>query len=56
MAVLAAKAAQTAGRPEAAAFKNEARRYYDLLRRSYPGKELARYTRTMAQLEQGDSK
>ncbi len=56
MAVLAAKAAQTAVRPEAAAFKNEARRYYDLLRRSYPGKELARYTRTMTQLEQGDSK
>lgn len=56
MAVIAAKAAMDAQRPEAAAFKRAAEGYYALLRRSYPDKELARFTRMMTQIEQGESK
>lgn len=54
MAAIAADAARRAERPEAAAFLRAARRHYELLRRSYPPKELERFTRMMTRLEKGD--
>lgn len=54
IAAIAAIAAQAAERPDAATFKGEARRFYELLRRSYPPKELNRYTRMIAKIEQGN--
>jgi len=54
MAAIAADAARRAKRPDAPAFLGAARLHYDLLRRSYPPKELERFTRMMTRLEQGD--
>ncbi|MEY4239103.1 MAG: hypothetical protein RL339_1704 [Pseudomonadota bacterium] len=54
LAWIAAKAGQAANRPEADAFVREARRHYEVLRRAFPPEELARYSRMIAQLEQGD--
>lgn len=54
IAAIAADAAKRAERPEAAAFLRAARLHYELLRRSYPPKELERFTRMMTRLEQGD--
>lgn len=54
MAAIAADAARRAKRPEAAAFLRAARLHYELLQRSYPPKELERFTRMMTRLEQGD--
>lgn len=54
LAWIAAKAGRAANRPEADAFVREARRHYEVLRRAFPPEELARYSRMIAQLEQGD--
>lgn len=54
MATIAAMAAKKAGRPEARAYIREAQRLYELLRRSFPPKELERFTRMMKNLGQGD--
>lgn len=55
MAVIAAKAAIAARRPEGAAFSREAEGFYALLRRSYPDKELTRFNRMMAQIDQKEN-
>lgn len=54
IAAIAVLAAKAHGRPESIVFLREARRHYELLRRSYPPKELERFTRLMTRLEQGD--
>ena len=54
MATIAAMAAKKAGRPQAKAYLREARRLYELLRSSFPPKELERFTRMMENLGQGD--